>query len=135
MKHVVRSGRQAQRGAYVRTELAESLLREPSCVEESVASYGGSERSGRQVAVGLQGFITHFIKRGNGVVPFQKRGRESGAFNGARVQFPYGINHGVIVSVQNVFPILRMFGDMNLRHALGGNTVHVGERIETMILR
>ncbi len=59
----------------------------------------------------------------------------AGALDGTLVKLPNGIDDRVIVCVENVFPIFRVAGDMNLGDAIGRNAVHIIVRIKAVILR
>ena len=76
-----------------------------------------------------------FFKTGDAVIPFEQRGGVAGALNGALVQFPDRIDDRMIVSVENIFAIFGMAGDVDLRDAPGGDAVYVGKGIEAVILR
>ena len=76
-----------------------------------------------------------FVEGGNAVIPFEERGGVADAVDGAIVEFPDGIDHRVIVSVQDIFAIFGMAGDVNLRDAMRGDAVDVDGGIETVILR
>ena len=41
----------------------------------------------------------------------------------------------MVVRVENVFLVLRVPGNVNLRHALGGNRVHIVHGIELVVHR
>ena len=69
------------------------------------------------------------------VVPLEQGWRGAAAFDGARIEIPYGINHGMVVCVEDVLLIARVTGDVNLRDAIRGNGVHVLHRIELVIHR
>ena len=94
-----------------------------------------AERGAREEAIGLQSFVVHFIERRDAIVPFQQRSGVTHAFDGARVQFPHGINHGMIVGIENVLAKFRMSRDVNLRDALRWDAIYVTEGIEAVILR
>ena len=47
------------------------------------------------------------------------------AFDGARVEFPHRINHGMIVRIEDVLAIFRMPGDVDLRDAFRRNAIDV----------
>ena len=45
------------------------------------------------------------------------------------------VDHRVVVSIQRVLPVLGVARDVDLRHALRGNAIDVGQGIEIVILR
>ena len=51
------------------------------------------------------------------------------------IEFPHGIEHRVIVRVEDVLFELRVAGDMDLRNAFGRNAVDVVHWVEAVILR
>src|SRR6266481_9110864 len=57
------------------------------------------------------------------------------ALNGALIEFPNGIDHRMVMSVEDVFFEFRVARDVDLRYTLRGNAVHISEGIETMISR
>src|SRR6266852_1959820 len=57
------------------------------------------------------------------------------ALNGTLIEFPHGIQHRMVMGVENVFLEIRMTGNMDLRHTLGGHAVYVREWIEVVIAR
>ena len=59
-----------------------------------------------------------FVERGNVVVPLQQRGGAAREPGGVRVQFPDGIEHRMIVRIEDVFFELRVAGDMDLADAV-----------------
>ena len=71
-----------------------------------------------QIALGLFRFGVDLVEAGNVVVPLEQRGRGPAALNGARIELPHRIDHRMIVRVENVFLVLRVAGDMNLRDAM-----------------
>ena len=64
-----------------------------------------------------------FVEGGNAIVPFEQRGGVADAPDGVIVELPDGIDHRVIVSVQNIFAIFGMAGDVDLRDAISGDAV------------
>ncbi len=76
-----------------------------------------------------------FVEGWNVVVPLEKCRGGAGAFDGAGVEPPDGIEDRVIVRVEDVLLELGVAGDVNLRDALGGDAVDVVEWIEAVILR
>jgi len=58
----------------------------------------------------------NFLKRRDAIVPFEKCRGVPGALDGPVVEFPDGVDHRMVVCVQNVFLEFRMAGDMNLCH-------------------
>ena len=52
------------------------------------------------------------------------------ALNGTLIEFPHGIEHRMVMSIEDVFLELRMTSDVDLRHALCGHAVYVCEWIE-----
>ena len=76
-----------------------------------------------------------FVEGRDVIIPLEERGGVAGALNGAIVELPDRIDHGMIVSVENVFAIFGVSSDVDLRNAIGGNTVDVDGGIETVILR
>ncbi len=77
----------------------------------------------------------HFIEGWDVVVPLEQRRGRADAFDGASVQAPDGIEHGVVVGVEDVLLELGVAGDVDLRDALGGDAVDVVEWIEAVVLR
>ena len=86
-----------------------------------------------QVAFGFLCLGVYFIKARNVVVPLQQRGRLTAALDGAGVELPHRIDHGMVVRVEDVLLVARMAGDMNLRDAMRGDGIHVVDRIELVI--
>jgi len=68
----------------------------------------------------LQGLVVHFIKGRNAVVPFEQRSGVTDPLNRAFIQFPYRVDHRMIVRIQNVAPVFRVSRDVNLRHRSAG---------------
>src|SRR5882762_3045731 len=89
------------------------------------ASYRAGQNTFCEEAIGFQGFVVNFAKSGNAVVPFQQSGGVANSLHRAVVQFPDGIDHRMIVSIENIFFVFGMAGDMNLRDPFGGHAVHV----------
>ena len=85
--------------------------------------------------VGLERFAMHLVEARDAVIPFEQRGGAAGAFAGVRVHFPHGVEHRVIVRVENVALVLRVPGDVHLRHALGRHGVEVFVGVEAVVLR
>src|SRR5260370_28378429 len=77
----------------------------------------------------------NFFKRWNFVVPLQEGCRRAYTLNGPRVDFPNWIDHGMLVSIQNVFLKLGMSRDVYLGHPLCGHAIHVVMGIEVVISR
>ena len=69
------------------------------------------------------------------IVPLQQGGRRAGHFNGLGVKLPHGIEHRVIVRIQNVFFELGMTGNMDLADPMMRNVVQIIVRIKTVVLR
>ena len=57
------------------------------------------------------------------------------ALDGAVVEFPDGINDGMVVGVEDVFAVLGVASDVDLGDAIGGNGIDVIKGIEIVILR
>src|SRR5258708_39700180 len=98
------------------------------------ASYGAGQSTFCEEPIGFQGFVVDFAKSGNAVVPFQQGGGVANSLHRAVVQFPDRIDHRMIVSIENIFFVFGMAGDVNLRDAFGGDAIYVIERIEAVIL-
>jgi hypothetical protein len=62
----------------------------------------------------------NFLKGRNAVVPFKQRRRMPRTLDGALVELPDGIDHRMVVRVQNVLLEFRMARDMHLRNAICG---------------
>ncbi len=55
------------------------------------------------------------------------------ALDGSFVEFPNGIQHRVVMGIEDVFLEFRMASDVDLRDPLGGDAIYVGERIEIVV--
>src|SRR5260221_9497059 len=86
-------------------------------------------------AIGLQGFSVDFLKRGDAVVPLEECRSVAGALDGALIEFPHGIEHRMVMGIEDVFLEFRMAGNVDLRNALRRNAVHIGERVKIVVLR
>src|SRR6266566_7645121 len=78
-------------------------------------SYRAGQDALREETIRLQGLVMDFAKSGNAVVPFQQGGGVANSLHRAVVQFPDGIDYRMIVSIENIFFVFGMAGDMNLR--------------------
>ena len=74
----------------------------------------------KKEAVRLERFGMNLVEGGNIVIPLQQSGGRSAALDGAGVQFPDGIEHRVIVRVEDVLLKLRVARDVDLRDAFRG---------------
>src|SRR5215469_544384 len=76
-----------------------------SCSREAISAGGFSTRSELLVAefVGFEGFIVNLVKRRYSIVPLKQRGGVADEFDGMGVHFPHGVEHRVIVGVEQVF--------------------------------
>src|SRR5579863_135289 len=82
---------------------------------------------------GFECFMVNLLKRGDAVIPFQECGRPTRALDGAGVEFPDRVNHGMIMGVENVFPIPRMAGDVDLGDAFRRDVVQIVKRIKVVV--
>src|ERR1700758_1809531 len=98
-------------------------------------SYGAGQNALSKEAIRFEGFVVNFAEGGNAVVPFEKSCCVAYALNSAVVELPDRIDHRMIVGIENIFFVLGMAGDVDLRDALGRNAVDVVEGIEAVILR
>src|ERR1700733_1254989 len=78
-----------------------------------------------QVTFGFLCLGVHFVEGWDVIVPLEQRGRGSAALDRACVKLPYGVDHGMIVSVENVFLVTRMARNVNLGDALRGHGIHL----------
>ena len=78
-----------------------------------------------QIPIGLQRLGMNLVEAGNVVVPLQQRGGRPAALDGARVEIPHRIEHGMIVRIENVFLEFGMAGDMNLRDAVRRDVIQI----------
>jgi len=62
-----------------------------------------------------------FGKRRDAVIPFEQGRGFAGALDGALVQFPDGVNDGMVVRVQDIFFKFAVAGDVDLGDATGGD--------------
>src|SRR5260221_9100941 len=65
--------------------------------------------------VGFERLMVNLVERRNAIVPLQQRGGNADQFDGAGIKFPDGIQHRVIVGVENIFFEFGMTGDVCLR--------------------
>ena len=70
--------------------------------------------------VGFECFIVNLVEGRDAVIPFEQRGRAADELDGVGVHLPYGVEHRMIVRVENVLLELRVAGDMNLPDAMCG---------------
>src|SRR5438477_12554810 len=117
--------------AMVRCRLSKLIRKLPSCER---ASYCAGQYALGEEAIGLQSFVMNFAEGGNTVIPFEQSGGVADALHGAIIQFPDRIDDRMIVSIENIFFVFGMAGDMNLGDAFGGHAIHVVKRIEAVIL-
>jgi hypothetical protein len=84
-------------------------------------------------AVRFESFVVDFIEAGDLVIPLEQGGDAAAALDGAFVKVPDGIDHGMIVGIENVFLELGVTGKMRLRDTLRGHGVDVIHRIEAVV--
>jgi hypothetical protein len=89
----------------------------------------------RQILRRLEGFGVNFVEGGDVVVPLEEGCGGADALDGSGVEMPYGVEHGMIVGVEDIFFELRVSGDVDLRDAFGGDAVDVVEGVEAVVLR
>ena len=82
-------------------------------------SYGFCKQRCRKEFIGLQCLIVDFVERRDAVVPFEQRGGVAGALDRSFIKLPHGIDHRVVVRIEDVFAVLGMPRDVNLRDAIG----------------
>src|SRR5258708_1891066 len=100
-----------------------------------VASYRAGQNTFREEAIGFQGFVVDFAESRNGVVPLEESCSVTNPLNGTIVKVRDRIDQRMIVSIEDIFFVLGMAGDVNLRETFGGNAVNVIEGIKAVILR
>src|SRR5690349_15222231 len=61
----------------------------------------------RQIAVGFEGFGMDFVKAWDAVVPFQQCCRAADALDRVGIHLPHGIEHWVIMCVEDVALVFR----------------------------
>jgi hypothetical protein len=87
------------------------------------------------VLLGLKGLGMDFVERRDAVVPLEKgRGRTHPA-DRMFVKLPHGVDHWMIVRVQDVLLKFGMSGDVDLCYTLGRNAVQIIIRIKIVISR
>lgn len=89
----------------------------------------------RQILRRLEGFRVNFVEGRDVVVPLEQGCGGAYALDGSCVEMPDGVEHGMIVGVEDVLFELRVSGDVDLSDALGGDAVDVVEGVEAVVLR
>src|SRR5215467_6991179 len=100
-----------------------------------VSSHRASQDALKEKTARFERFVMDFAEAGNAVVPLEQSRRVAHTLNRPVVESPHRIDHRMIVCVENIFFVFGVAGDVNLRDPLGGHTVDVRERIETVVLR
>src|SRR5277367_4663223 len=75
--------------------------------------------------VGFERFMVNLVERRNAIVPLQQRGGVADQFDGAGIEFPDGVQHRMIVGVENVFFEFGMARDVDLRDAVVRDIIDV----------
>src|ERR1039458_2393396 len=88
-----------------------------------------------EVFLRLLCFCMNLVKGRDMVVPLEQRGRGATALDGTRVELPDGIDHGMVVGVENVLLIPRVSYDMHLRDAVRGHCIDIFHGIELVVHR
>ena len=79
--------------------------------------------------------MVDFIEGWDAVIPLKESGCVAAAFDGVGVKVPDRVEDGVVVSIEDVFPVLGVAGDVELSDAMVRDVVEIVVRVEAMILR
>src|ERR1017187_5129239 len=87
----------------------------PSCRAEATLGGRSFVLELADELVGFERLMVNLVERRNAIVPLQQRGGDADQFDGAGIEFPDGIQHRMIVGIENVFFEFGMARDVDLR--------------------